>query len=547
MPCALQQDVVKHVRPALIALFGAVGMLLLIACANVAHLLLARATARERELAVRGALGASRGRLLRQLTTESLLLAGGGGALGILFAWLGTRWLVWMNPANLPRVEAIRIDPGVLLFALSASAATAIVFGLVPAIRAARVDVNRTLRAGANPSASKAQVRMRGVLMVAEVALTLVLLIGAGLMVRSFVALQQVRPGFDPASVLSFRVSLPVAKYARPEMRAEFIRRMEDEIRRLPGVSQVGFTSQLPLTGSGSLSPFAYDEATARNWESATADGRGASPDYFRALGTRLLAGRFFDERDRGANVIIIDETLAARAWPGENAVGKRLQTQPAGSSNVFSEVVGVVEHIRSQDLARAVRPQIFRPLIAFGGTQPFVVVRATVDPASLTPAVRQVIAAMDPEAPVDRVQPMSAYVGDALAQSRLTLVLMAGFGVVALIMAAVGIYGVIWYSVSQRTKEIGIRMALGQETWQIRNLVVGQGLRLVGMSLGIGLAVAYLLATTVSGLLYGVNPRDPLTFGGMAAFLLVVALIGCLVPARRATAVNPLSALKAE
>jgi putative ABC transport system permease protein len=544
---ALQDDVVKHVRPALIALFGAVGMLLLIACANVAHLLLARATARERELAVRGALGASRGRLLRQLTTESLVLAAGGGALGLFLAWLGTGWLVWMRPANLPRVDAVTIDSRVLGFALVASVATALLFGLIPALRAARIDVNRTLRAGANPSASRAQVRMRGALMVGEVALTLVLLIGAGLMVRSFAALQQVRPGFDAASVFSFRVSLPVARYSRFEMRAEFIKRLEEELRRLPGVTHVGLTSQLPLTGSGSLSPFAYDEATARNWESTTADGRGASPDYFRALGTRLLAGRFFEERDRGANVIIVDETLAARAWPGENAVGKRLQVQPTGSANAFAEVVGVVEHIRSQDLARAVRPQIFRPLIGFGGTQPFVVVRTTVDPASLATNVRQLVASMDPDAPVDRAQPLSAYVGDALAQSKLTLVLMAGFGIVALIMAAVGIYGVISYSVSQRTKEIGIRMALGQETWQIRNLVVGQGLRLVAISLVIGLAAAYALTTTVSGLLYGVNPRDPLTFGAMALFLLIVALLGCLVPARRATAVTPLSALKAE
>lgn len=543
----LHEDVVKHVRPALIALLGAVGMLLLIACTNVAHLLLARATARERELAVRGALGASRGRLLRQLTTESLVLSAGGGALGVALAWLGTRWLTWMSPANLPRVDAIRIDPAVLFFALGATVATAIAFGLIPALRAASVDVNRTLRAGTSPSASKAQVRMRGLLMIAEVALTLMLLIGAGLMVRSFVALQHVRPGFDAGNVLSFRVSLPVARFSRFEMRAEFIRRMEEELLRLPGVTQVGFTSQLPLTGTGALAPFAYDEATARNWESATADGRGASPNYFRALGTRLLAGRFFEERDRGANVIIIDETLAARAWPGEHAVGKRLQVQPTGSPNAFAEVVGVIEHIRSQDLARAVRPQIFRPLIGFGGTQPFVVVRTTMDPASLTPTIRELIASMDPDVPVDRAQPMSAYVGDALAQARLTLVLMAGFGAVALIMAAVGIYGVISYSVSQRTKEIGIRMALGQEARQIRNLVVGQGLRLVGISLAIGIAGAAALASTVSGLLYGVDPRDPLTFGAMSAFLFVVALIGCVVPARRATAVSPLSALKAE
>ena len=220
-------------------------------------------------------------------------------------------------------------------------------------------------------------------------------------------------------------------------------------------------------------------------------------------------------------------------SWPGENAVGKRLQVQPTGSPNAFVEVVGVIEHIRSQDLARAVRPQIFRPLIGFGGTQPFVVVRTTVDPASLTPAIRQVVASMDPDAPVEGAQPMSAYVGDALAQLRLALLLLAGFGITALLMAAIGIYGVISYSVSQRTKEIGIRMALGQDAGQIRNLVVTQGLRLVAISLGIGLAAAYAMATTVSGLLYGINPRDPLTFAGMTVFLLAVALIGCLVPAR--------------
>jgi putative ABC transport system permease protein len=322
---------------------------------------------------------------------------------------------------------------------------------------------------------------------------------------------------------------------------------MEEQLRQLPGVTNVGLTSQVPLTGSGSLSPFAYDEETARNWESATADGRGASPDYFRALGTRLLAGRFFDQHDRGANVIIIDRTLAARAWPGENAVGKRLQIAPTGSPNAFAEVVGVIEHIRSQDLARDVRPQIFRPLISFGGTQPFVVVRTAADPAAIVSEVRRVVASMDPEVPVDRALPMRAYVGDALAQARLTLILMAGFGVVALIMAAVGIYGVIAYSVSQRTKEIGIRIALGQDPRQVRNQVVGQGLRLVAISLVLGTVAALILARAASGLFYGVNPADPLTFAGMCLFLLTVAVVGCFVPARRATAVSPLVALKAE
>jgi putative ABC transport system permease protein len=544
---SLQEDVVKHARPALVALFGAVGFVLLIACANVAHLLLARATSREREIAVRGALGASRARLLRQLTTESLVLAAGGALVGILFAEFATGWLTWMNPASLPRVDAVRVDGSVMLFALAASTATAFLFGLAPAIRAAQLDVNRTLRAGASPSASKAQVRVRGVLMVAEVALTLVLLIGAGLMVRSFIALQQVRPGFDPAGVLTLRVSMPLAKYGRPDVRGEFVRRMQEELKRLPGVTHVGVTSQLPLTGSGSLAPFAYDEATARNWESATADGRGASPDYFLAMGTRLMSGRFFTEHDRGQNVIIIDQTLAERAWPGEPAVGKRLQTQPTGTPNNMSEVVGVVEHVRGQDLSRDVRPLIYRPMVGPLGLQPFLALRTTTDPAALAPQVREAIAALDPEVPLDRVMPMTAYVGDALAQARLTLLVMAAFGVVALIMAAVGIYGVISYSVSQRTREIGIRMALGQEPWQIRNLVLAQGLQLIVASLGLGLVAAFGLSRLMSGLLYGINPSDPLTFASMSVFLLTVATLGCYVPARRATAVNPLAALKAE
>jgi putative ABC transport system permease protein len=540
----LQDDVVKHARRAIVSLFVAVGFVLLIACANVAHLLLARATAREREMAVRGALGASRVRLLRQLATESLLLAAGGCAAGLIVARAGTQTLAMLRPANLPKLDAIQIDGSALLFAAGASALTAILFGLIPAFRAAGINLNRTLRA--TGSASAAQVRLRGVLMIGEMALALVLLIGAGLMIRSFVALQEVRPGFDLSGVLTFRMALPIAKYSNAQARLTLLRQMEEQLRALPGVTEVGYISKLPLTGSGALSPFAYNEATARNWESETSDGRAVSPAFFRAMGTRVLAGRVFDQFDTPQqNTIVIDETLAARAWPGENAVGKRLQVGPNGGQNNFSEVIGVVEHIRAHDLSRPVRPQIYR---AFGaGGRMGVVVRSTIDPASLAPQVAKVMKRLDPDMPLDHLQPMSAYVDEALGQTRLNLIVMSFFGGSALLLACVGIYGVFSYAVSQRTREIGIRMALGQDPGSVRNQVLLEGIRMSAISAAVGLIVAVLLSRSVASLLYGVKAADPLTFATMAGVLMAVALAGCYIPARRATHVNPIVALKTD
>ncbi len=540
----LQDDVVKHARRAIVSLFVAVGFVLLIACANVAHLLLARATSREREMAVRGALGATRARLLRQLATESVALSAGGFAAGLVIARAGTQTLALLNPANLPKLQTVQIDGTALLFAASASLLTALIFGLVPALRAAGINLNRTLRT--TGSASPAQVRLRGMLMIAEMALALVLLIGAGLMVRSFVALQQVRPGFDPYGVLTFRAALPIAKYPNAPARLTLLKQIDEQIRAIPGVTEIGFTSQLPLTGSGALFPFAYNEATAHNWESETSDGRFVSPGYFRALGTRLLAGRFFDEHDLPQqNRIIIDETLAARAWPGENAIGKRLQVGPNGAQNNFAEVIGVVEHIRAHDISRPVRPQLYR---VFGaGGRPGVVIRASVHPSSISRQVDAVMKRLDPDMPLDRLQPMATYVSDALAQTRLNLIVMTFFGGAALLLSCVGIYGVFSYSVSQRTREIGNRMALGQDGRSVRNQVLGEGLRMAATSAAIGLLAAVLLTRSVATLLYGVKAADPATFASMAALLMAVALAGCYVPARRATRVNPIVALKAD
>jgi putative ABC transport system permease protein len=449
-----------------------------------------------------------------------------------------------LRPANLPRLDAVQLDTAALLFAAGASALTALLSAVVPALRAAGLDLNSTLRAAG--SATAAQVRFRRMLMVGEMALALVLLIGAGLMIRSFAALQQVNPGFDPRGVLTFRLAMPPAKYPRPAARLALLRQMEERIRALPGVKDVGMASQLPLTGSGALSPFAYNEATARNWESETSDGRNVSPTFFRAMGTRLLAGRAFDVHDIGnPNVIIVDETLAARAWPGENAVGRRLQVQPDGSDNRFAEVVGVVEHIRAHDLSRAVRPQLYRPLGAQGRVA--VVVRARMDPSSLAFEVRRVMDEIDPELPLDRVAPMAWYVDDALAQARLNLLVMSFFGGAALLLSAVGIYGVFSYAISQRTREIGIRMALGQDPRSVRNEVLAQAARMTLVSAAIGIAAAALLARSVAKMLYGVNAADPVTFVSMAAILMAAALLGSYVPARRATRVDPLVALKTE
>ena len=540
----LEQDVVKHARSGLLSLFAAVGLVLLIACANVAHLLLSRATAREREIALRGALGATRRRLVRQLATESGVLAAAGAAAGLLFAGGATRLIAWLHPANLPKLDAIRLDGAALLFAAGTAAVTALVFGMAPALRAAAVDLNRILRGSGAAAGSQSGVRRA--LMVGEMALALVLLVGAGLLVRSFSALQQVRPGFDPDAMLTFRLALPLAKYNTGPMRIAFLRQVESELRRLPGVTDVGYATQLPLTGSGPLSPFAYNEATARNWESETSDGRNVSPGFFRAMGTHVLAGRVFDEHDTPQqNTIVIDDTLAARAWPGESAVGKRLQTGPTGTPNNFSEVIGVVEHIRAHDLSRAVRPQIYRPFGA--GFRLGVVVRTAGDPASIAADVDRVMKSLDPDLPLDRVRPMTALVDDALAQPRLGLLVMVGFGAAALLLSCVGVYGVFSYAVSQRTREIGIRMALGQDRRSVRNQVLMDGVRLTALSTALGLFVAAAMSRTLATSLYHVRPLDPITFAAMPIVLAAVALLGCYIPARRATRVDPMVALKAD
>jgi putative ABC transport system permease protein len=545
----LQQDVVKGARPALLVLLGAVGLVLLIACANVAHLLLVRATVREGEFALRTALGASRGAVVRQLLTESAALAVVGGALGLVVTILALALLRALHPSNLPRLAEIDLDGRVLAFTALTCLVTTLVFGLVPALQAAGKDPQRSLQGGGRAGTGGGRHRIRALLILGEVALSVVLLVGAGLLVRSFIALQDVRPGFDADDVLTFQFAMPASRYPNGNSRRTFVRELERRLGELPGVKRVGLISKLPLTGSGPLSPYAFDEATARNWESVTADGRQVSPDYFAAMNTRLLAGRAFtwDDAVDKPPVIIVDETLARQAWPGRSAVGRQLQLGPTGEANNMAEVVGVVEHERSHDLARAVRPLIFYPM---GQQLPIVVdvaLETAVAPQSLAGAATSLVHERDRDLAVTRMTPMTLYLSEGMAQARFSLLLMTALGGIALLLAAVGIFGVIAYTVTQRTREFGIRLALGEDPRRTRRDVIVRGMRLVVPSILMGLGTSLLFTRFLGGLLYQVSPHDPLTLGGIAALLGGVALVACYLPARRATAVDPAIALRSE
>nr|MBA3555940.1 FtsX-like permease family protein [Gemmatimonadales bacterium] len=504
--------------------------------------------ARDGEFALRAALGASRWAVTRQLLTESLALAVGGGVLGIIVSEGAIATLRALHPANLPRLAEVGTDLRVLAFTAVLCIATAVGFGLAPALQESRADQRTPMQAAARGGGGRRR-GLRDLLIVGEVAMSVVLLVGAGLLIRSFIALQQVRPGFDAADVLTFQLSFPSLTYPQPTGRSSFLKQLETRLLAIPGVRSVGGASQLPLTGSGTLQPFAYDEETARNCERVTADFRNVANGYFAALETPLLEGRYFTDQDRtgGPLVIIVDETLTKLAWPGRSAVGRQLQIAPTGSRDMYAEVVGVVEHQRMHDLARATLPQIYGPFGLWTPRTVSVAVEASVPPASLAAQVRLAVTSLDKDVPVDRLTPMESYVGEGLAQARFSLVLMTVLGAVALLLTAVGVFGVISYSVSQRTREFGIRLALGEDPRQTRRSVLLGGMRLVLMSIAIGLAGSLVATRLIGGLLYEVGPADPLTFAGIGLLLALVALLACYLPARRATRVDPALALRSE
>src|SRR5215213_4580045 len=548
---SMHEEMTRDVRPALLILLGAVGLVLLIACANVANLLLARAAGRQKEIAIRTALGASRWRVVRQLLVESLLLALAGGAAGLLLGWWGLDLMKGLLPAGFPRAADIGVDPRVLAFTLLVSCATGVLFGLAPALQFTKPDVHAALKESARGSTAGGRSgRLRGLLIVSEVALSLVLLAGAGLLFRSLMRLQSVELGFRPQRVLTFRLTPSGSNFREDAQYSAFFRDVAERVRNIPGVEAVGVINTLPLA-KGPTTGFRVEGRPASRpdqWPSV--NYRSVSPEYFRAVGVSLLRGRAPDERDSPASppVLVVNEALARRDFPGEDPVGKRISfgVRPGGEPYWF-QIVGVVADVRSMEVQTEPPAEIYTSYLQdpFAGMS--YVVRSTVEPESLAPAVREAVRSVDRAQPVAEFRTLENLVGEAVAEPRLNSILLGLFAGLALALAAAGIYGVMSYAVTQRTHEIGIRIALGAQGRDVLRFVVGQGMALAAAGVGLGLVASFAVTRLMSGLLYGVSPSDPATLAFVSLTLLSVALAACIVPARRAMKVDPMVALRHE
>ena len=545
----LHESAVENIKPALVILLVFVSFVLLIACANVANLLLARVVAREREIALRTALGAGRTRLIRQMLTETLVLFLSGGALGLLLAYWGTKALIALNPEGIPRAEEIGLDGGVLLFTLLVSLATGLLFGLVPALSAAGRQLVESLKEGGRAMAGGVRGRfVRNTLIAGQVALTLILLVGAGLLIQSFARLQAVDPGFQPEGVLAVSYSLPQSSYAEPQQIA-FAQQLLERVQALPGVTSAATVYPLPLSGENMVLAFAVEgrPAPPPN-EVPSANVRAISTGYFRTMGIPILEGRAFTDRDdrRAPRVAIINRTMAKRVWSGESALGKRFTFDDPGQPDAqWLTVVGVVGEVRHATLSQEAGSEAYWPQYQNPIADATVMVRTASDPTALAGPIREQVKALDPNLPVDQIRTLDDLVTASLSQSRFKTVLLSIFAGLALVLAAVGIYGVVSYSVSQRTHEIGIRMALGAERRSVLRLVVRQGMALVLAGLAVGLAGAWFGSRYLEDQVYGVSAKDPVTFLAVPLVLAAVALIANYLPARRATRVDPLVALR--
>lgn len=541
----MHNDVVSHVRATLLALFGSVGFVLLVACANVASLLLARASSRGREMAIRSALGAGRGRILRQMMTESLLLSLLGGVAGLLLARLGIELLTGLRPANLPRVEEIGLSGTVLAFTLVASCLAALLFGTVPAMLSARTGLGEFLKERST-TAAVGRVRLQSLLVMGEMALSLVLLVGAGLMVRSFMLLQEVRPGFDSEGVLTINLPLPGA--IERERWGTFYPQLEQRLAALPGVQAVGAVWPLPLTGISATGPYGLEGESAERWDSNQANYRSVTPGYFQAMGIRLQTGRLMTHADNDARraAVVIDELMARRLWPGRTPVGERLQVEVEGE-RVSAEVVGVVNHVRHDDLSADDRETIYFNYATLPTNYAWFAVRGAGGRQALVESIQREVQAVDPDLPVSEIRLMEEHVAEAMAPTHFLLVLMTVFSSVALLLAAVGLYGVLEYMVRQRAREIGVRMAFGARQGNILGLVMGNGLTVAFAGLVIGLLGSFALTRFLASQLFEVTPNDPLTLAGSFLLLLIVAALACCIPALRAMRVDPMITIRGE
>ena len=545
---SLYEDTVGNVRWSLYVLLGAVGLVLLIACGNVANLLLARSAAREREIAVRAALGASRWRVIRQLLTESVLLSIIGGAFGVLIAYGGTKFLVANTPpGRIPRLEEVGMDWRVLLFTLGISVLTGLIFGLMPSLHTSKVDLRTSLNEGGRGGTQGTRGRgLRTALMIAEVSMALLLLVGAGLLIRSFERLRQVDKGFQSEKLLTANVALSEAKYEEPQQQAAFFDQLLKRLQDVPGVQYVGAASDVPLVGRDSYeNVFVEGRVTEKNSDALQAGGLLVSPGYFRAMAVPVLKGRGLSDDDMPGKpmVIVVNETMAKKLWPGEDPINKKVSA--ASANGPWMTVVGVVGDIKHRGLTSEPRMEMYASYRQLPRDSMTVVMRTTSDPVPMAASLRKEVWAIDKDQPVTTIKTMDEAVSESIARERFNMQLLTIFAVVALILATVGIYGVMSYYVVQRTHEIGILLALGAQPSHVRGLVVKQGMFRALIGVAIGLVAAYLATGIAASLLFGVSPTDPLTFFGVSFILTVVAFLACYIPARRAAGVDPLLALR--
>ncbi|MEO8499417.1 MAG: ABC transporter permease [Vicinamibacteria bacterium] len=540
--------VIGDLKPALYLLLGAVLLVLMIACANVANLLLSRAADRQKEMALRMAVGGGRGRLIRQLLTESVLLSSIGGLIGVGVGYASVKGLVASLPANVPRADEIGVDGSVLAFTAFVAVVTGLVFGLAPAWKISRADMNETLKENGRGTATPGQHRLRNALVIAEISLALVLLVGAGLLLRSFFRVIEADAGVRTAGVLAVNVPIPDSRYARPEAKVALVEQLLEKLKATPGVRSAALT--FPLFGGNQNSFNVEGRPEPPPGQRPSTDVTRVTPDYFKTMGLRLIEGRLIEPADRADTppICLIDETFAKSFWPGETAIGKRVKFGNLKDAEPpWMQVVGVVGHVKNYGVDQPSRVEIYLPFYQRPTSSPTIVVETAGDPASLTPGVREAVRSLDPDLPLFAVRTLNEVVATQMAPRRLAVLLISVFSAVALLLAAIGIYGVMSYAVTLRTQEIGIRMALGAGRDDISRMVLRFGARMSFIGIAVGLVAAFGLTRMMAGLLFQTSTADPPTFSIVPLLLMAVAMVACYVPARRATRVDPLVALRTE